>query len=102
MKTARIFNILTYSLSLLIISLTLTGCHTPKDVAYFQDISDETIMIPSSGEIKIMPNDKLTILIKTMDPTLSALFNLAVPRLKESEERQLLLAKGPVIWKRTL
>ena len=64
-------------LAFLIISTILTGCSTPKDVAYFQDISDETIVIPSSGEIKIAPNDKLSILVKTMDPTLSALFNLA-------------------------
>lgn len=62
---------------LLLIPVLLTGCHTPKDVAYFQDISEETLLIPSSGEIKIAPNDKLSILVKTMDPTLSALFNLA-------------------------
>lgn len=77
MKTHKIFNILPYSLSILFITFVLTGCHTPKDVAYFQDISDEKIIIPSTGEIKIAPNDKLTILVKTMDPTLSALFNLS-------------------------
>lgn len=67
------------SLPILITVLLLTGCKTPKDVAYFQDISDETIVLPNKGEIKIAPNDKLTILVKTMDPSLSALFNLATP-----------------------
>ena len=65
------------SVAIFALLIILTGCHTPKDVAYFQDISDETIVIPSTGEIKIAPNDKLNILVKTMDPTLSALFNLA-------------------------
>ena len=53
-----------------------TSCRTPKDITYFQDVAQETITLPSSGQIKIMPNDKLSILVKTMDPALSSLFNL--------------------------
>lgn len=55
-----------------------TGCSTPKDVTYFQDLTEETIQIPSTGEIKIAPNNKLSITVKTMDPALSALFNLTI------------------------
>lgn len=66
-----------YTVFLLMI-LCFTGCKTPQDVAYFQDITNESIMIPSNGEIKIAPNDKLNIIVKTMDPALSALFNLSV------------------------
>ena len=61
---------------LLAFLFVLSGCHTPKDVAYFQDLTDATITIPTDGSIKIEPNDKLSIMVKTMDPTLSALFNL--------------------------
>lgn len=66
--------------SLFLASLMIFGsCGTPKNVAYFQDItSEEKILIPSTGEIKIMPNDKLSITVKTMEPSLSALFNLPV------------------------
>lgn len=65
-------------LSLLFSSLfILTSCHTPKDVAYFQDVTTEGIIIPQNGEIKIEPNDKMSIVVKTMDPSLSALFNLS-------------------------
>lgn len=53
------------------------ACSTPKKVAYFQDVTEESIILPSSGEIKIEPNDKLSIIVKTMDPSLSALFNMA-------------------------
>lgn len=58
--------------------LIFTGCRTPKNVAYFQDVTTETVSLPSTGQIKIAPNDKLSILVKTMDPALSALFNLQV------------------------
>lgn len=76
-KRLRFFK---YSSYLLISSFLITGCKTPQDVAYFQDvqeISANGVVIPSSGEIKIEPNDKLSIVVKTMDPTLSALFNLS-------------------------
>ena len=56
----------------------ICGCSTPKDVAYFQDVSEEIYNLPVSQPIKIEPNDKLSIMVKTMDPTLSALFNLQV------------------------
>lgn len=55
-----------------------TGCSTPKNVAYFQDTVDETLVLPSNGEIKIKPKDKLSIAVKTMDPALSSMFNLTV------------------------
>ena len=62
----------------LMIGLFLTGCSVPKEVAYFQDINQDTITLPSSGELKIRPNDKLSIVVKTMDPELSAIFNLGI------------------------
>lgn len=52
------------------------SCKAPKNVAYFQDVAEEAIILPSMGQIKIQPNDKLSILVKTMDPALSSLFNL--------------------------
>ena len=64
--------------SILLISLAFLASCTPKNVAYFQDLTEEAIVLPSSGEIKIKPNDKLSIVVKTMDPSLSALFNLAI------------------------
>lgn len=56
----------------------MSGCSTPKDVTYFQDLTEESVIIPQTGEIKIEPNDKLSIVVKTMDNSLSALFNLSM------------------------
>lgn len=58
-------------------SIMLTGCHTPKNVAYIQDATEESVMVLPSGEIKIEPTDKISIVVKTMDPAVSQLFNLA-------------------------
>lgn len=64
--------------TLFLFSLLVTSsCSTPKDVAYFQDVTNESIVLSQQGEIKIEPNDKLSIVVKTMDPSLSALFNLS-------------------------
>lgn len=64
----------------------MVGCSAPKKVAYFQDITNDTLVLPSTGEIKIEPNDKLSIVIKSMDPNITSLFNLPVvsDRLGES------------------
>lgn len=54
----------------------LQGCRAPKNVAYFQDMGEETVILNQPHQIKIEPNDKISIMVKAMDPTLSALFNL--------------------------
>lgn len=55
----------------------LTSCGTPKDVGYFQDITDGALLRPSAPlDITVRPEDKLSILVNTQDPALTNLFNL--------------------------
>lgn len=63
---------------LMLISLMSAGCTTPKNVSYFQDVTTETVNTISPQDIKIQPNDKLHILVKTMDPQLTTMFNLII------------------------
>lgn len=73
------FKFLKRFLFLTVICLSLTGCKTPQDVAYFQDINEQVIPVgQNSGQIKIKPLDKLSIVIKSKDPELAELFNLSV------------------------
>ncbi len=61
------------------IALIMTGCGVPKDVAYFQDVDPAVILeTAKSAPIKVKPGDKLSIIVKSKDPQLSALFNLPV------------------------
>lgn len=55
----------------------LTSCTTPKNIAYFQDISDGESLQPSSVyDIRVQPDDKLSIIVNTQDPALTSMFNL--------------------------
>lgn len=57
----------------------MTGCGVPKDVAYFQDLDAVNIIESAKvAPIKVKPGDKLSIVVKSKDPALSALFNLPV------------------------
>ncbi len=60
-------------------AIVMTACGVPKDVAYFQDVDSATILeTAKSAPIKVKPGDKLSIVVKSKDPQLSALFNLPV------------------------
>lgn len=53
------------------------SCSTPKDVTYFQDITEGYEVAPDNQlSIKLKPEDKISIIVTTQDPALSTLFNL--------------------------
>lgn len=58
----------------------VTGCSTPKEIAYFQDLKPgETEMdITDATEITIRPKDELSILVNSQDSRLTNLFNLPI------------------------
>lgn len=67
------------SISVSLILLGSTGCSTPKNVTYFQDLTESVQPIPSGTMLKVEPSDKLRIVIKTKDAQLVNLFNLTLP-----------------------
>ena len=55
----------------------LASCSTPKNITYFQDLSSGQSVQPQSVyDIRVKPEDKLSIIVSTQDPALSSLFNL--------------------------
>lgn len=66
---------------LIIMALSIvlfTGCKTPTNITYFQDVNEEVLTLPDNTGLKIKPGDHLSIIVKAMDPNISALFNLDV------------------------
>lgn len=61
-------------------ALLLSSCAAvPTNVAYFQDAVDNTqLPVAEAMEIRVRPDDKLSIVVSTQDPSLSQLFNLVV------------------------
>lgn len=63
----------------IIAAILLTGC-TPKNITYFQDIAENSAITENTvtKQIRIKPNDKISIIVKSKDGELSQLFNLPI------------------------
>lgn len=62
---------------LVFVALLLGSCSTPQNITYFQDVFNGTVINPAAQkDIKVKPEDKLSIVVSTQDPALSSLFNL--------------------------
>lgn len=58
-------------------AITLGSCSTPRNIDYFQDVFQGTVITPiPTADIRVKPEDKLSIVVSTQDPALSSLFNL--------------------------
>ncbi len=59
-------------------AMFLGSCSTPKNVAYFPELETGSIVQAQQVmDIKVKPEDKISISVNTQDPALSALFNLS-------------------------
>lgn len=59
--------------------LLMSSCETTKQISYFQDLQQmqDTVFVQvQSPEIRLRPDDKISIIVNTKDPELTALFNL--------------------------
>lgn len=56
----------------------LSSCATPKEVVYFQDLQqgDGSLAAVQAKEIRVRPDDKISIIVNSRDPQLTDLFNL--------------------------
>ena len=62
---------------LLSILFLANSCSTPKNITYFPEIQDGSILKAEKMlDIRVKPEDKLSIIVTTQDPSLSNLFNL--------------------------
>lgn len=58
-------------------ALFLGSCSTPKNISYFQDVQNGTIVTTEQQlDIKLKPEDKLTIMVSSSEPALAQQFNL--------------------------
>lgn len=55
----------------------LTGCRTPKNVTYFNDLeAGMRKEINAAADIRVRPDDRLSIVVVSKNPELASLFNL--------------------------
>ncbi len=63
----------------IVLLLFMASCATDKKITYFQDIAvatDTTGAMRLAPDITLRPDDKISIIVNTRDPELTALFNL--------------------------
>lgn len=66
-----------FTKGLIVASLFLASCSTPKNVTYFQDVTQgDVIETIKKIDIRVRPDDKMLIMVTTQDPSLTELFNL--------------------------
>lgn len=59
--------------------LLLGSCSTPKNITYFPELTTGSIVNAEQIlDIRVKPEDKLTIIVSTQDAALTAMFNLVV------------------------
>lgn len=55
------------------------SCSTPKNITYFQDLDQTAVLDMADRQmIRIEPEDKISIVVKSKDPALAELFNLSI------------------------
>ena len=65
-------------LAFALVALLFSSCATPN-VSYFSDLGDnQSIDMMQDLDIRLRPEDKISIIVKSMDPKLSDLFNLPI------------------------
>jgi polysaccharide export outer membrane protein len=68
------------SLFIFALLVLLSACNTSKRITYFQDIQDykdtAKVVEQPAPEIRLRPEDKISIIVNSKDPELTALFNL--------------------------
>ena len=69
------------TLTILFAAMLIASCTTTKEVTYFQDLNngDTRTITATPNKIKMMPGDKLSIVVNSKDPELTLLFNLVTP-----------------------
>lgn len=65
-----------YGLTLLL-SILLFSCTTPKKISYMQGVTEGMAFNDVKKTIRVQPGDKISIVVKSKDPQLTELFNLA-------------------------
>lgn len=59
------------------LALTVASCGTPKNIAYMQDARNESeYMTVTPAPIRLKPMDQISVVVNSLDPQVTAMFNL--------------------------
>lgn len=80
---------------LLLLAILLCSCATPRQITYFQDLHDGVNKtITNSKIVRVKPEDKISIIVKSKDPQLAELFNLPIVSYRAGQGSTSALGSG--------
>lgn len=86
MRLFRQYSLFAKAVALIIAACCVSSCRTPRDVTYFSNINDnDRHALHEAGELKVMPDDRLSIVVTSKDPQLASLFNLPIVAQRTSQ-----------------
>ena len=63
--------------SLALAVAVMAACATPQNIAYFQDVRNDTALSAAKAEpIRFQPGDQISVVVSSRDPQVTAMFNL--------------------------
>ncbi|MBR1889991.1 MAG: polysaccharide biosynthesis/export family protein [Alloprevotella sp.] len=66
-----------HTIAIMAAVITLCACKTPSDIAYMQDLTNNTQITSAEAKtITLQPLDQVTIIVNSKNPQVAALFNL--------------------------
>ena len=73
----------------------LVSCGTPKNIAYFQDVRNDTVLsIEEASPIRLKPTDQISVIVNALDGTVAAMFNLPYYTRRIGESQTLTSTAG--------
>ena len=73
----------------------LSSCATPANIAYFQDAVNDTTLTPAKARpIRLKPNDQISVIVNSLDPQVTAMFNLPYYTTRIGETQTLTSTAG--------
>ncbi len=77
MKTRSLTRIISMAAVAVTIAMTVAGCGTPRNIAYMQDARNEAeYMTVQPAPIRLKPMDQISVVVNSLDPQVTAMFNL--------------------------
>lgn len=81
-----IYGVMRKVMALMVVAVAVSSCRTPRDVTYFSNISDtDRRAIEQAGDLRVMPDDRLSVVVTSKDPQLAGLFNLPIVAQRVSQ-----------------
>lgn len=85
-------------LTALLLIVAFTSCSTPREISYFQDLQrGGKLEATTLMTVRIKPEDKISIIVKSKDPQLSALFNQPIVSYHVGQGKQSSLTGSQIL-----